>query len=279
GTASQPESAPAVSQAAESSPSSSPSADEPPQPTTAPVRPESELDRPEAHQSGAASPSTQPQSPASAPIASPGQGVVEQLRRWLGIKKEETSEKREPDDKEAAAWLAYSDNVRGGAGFIPWTAFQHPQLGAVEIGGFAPFFRTTPPEAELPPLIDRHLAFVLDLAGRFPAIEFMETKVKALAPGVFEIETLLVNSGYFPSATAMGVQNRRVRPAVVTLDLPLARIIGGERVQKIWQLVGSGGRKKFRWVVRGTAGESINVKVISEKLGDFSLAIAMPEGE
>jgi hypothetical protein len=249
-------------------------------------RPESEIADESAPQTGTTAES-QPQASIAVnvpsvkeKVAAAGGVVLEKIKDWLGGgKKEEPAEKREPDDKEAAAWLMYSDKVRSGAGFIPWTPFEHPQLGAVEIGGFAPFFRTTPPESDLPRLTDRHLAFVLDLADRFPVIDFCETKVKPLAPGVYEIETLLVNSGYFPSATAMGLQNRRVRPAVVTLDLPLDRILGGERVQKVWSLAGSGGRKKFRWVIRGTAGESLNAKVTSEKLGDFNVRVVLPGAE
>ncbi|MGD2111085.1 MAG: M14 family metallopeptidase, partial [Phycisphaerae bacterium] len=50
-------------------------------------------------------------------------------------------QKRSDADNEEAAWLKYSHEQRGGAGFVPWTPFAHPQLGDVEIGGFAPFFR------------------------------------------------------------------------------------------------------------------------------------------
>lgn len=69
----------------------------------------------------------------------------------------------------------------------------------------------------------------------------------------------------------MAVQNRRVRPLVVTLDVTADRILGGQKVDKVWSLAGSGGRKKFRWVVRGDAGDVVNVKVTSEKLGDSTL--------
>ncbi len=222
--------------------------------------------------------------PTSAPATEPvtleqvEEGLAQLIAHERGADKQDKNDdedKPDPDDKDAAAWLVYSDKLRSGEGFMAWTPFEHPQLGPVEIGGFVPFFRTTPPERELPALIDQHFKFLLDVATRFPSIGFEQTRVTSLGPGVFEIETLLVNSGYFPTATAMGVQNRRVRPVVVTLDLPLDRIMGGERVTKVWSLPGSGGRQKFRWVVLGTIGERVKINLTSEKLGDFPLDVVL----
>ena len=44
-------------------------------------------------------------------------------------------------DPKQKALLAFSDKDLQGAGFVAWTPFKHPQLGDVEIGGFAPYAR------------------------------------------------------------------------------------------------------------------------------------------
>ncbi len=187
-----------------------------------------------------------------------------------GGKKEEG-----PADKDAAAWLKYSDEKRDGAGFVPWTSFPHPQLGAVEIGGFVPFFRTTPPAEMIEEISEKQLAFVLDLGGRFPNLAIVAPKVTALSDTVYQIETALVNDGYFPSGLGIAKENRRVRPAVVMLDVPLDRILGGTRVERIWSVPGSGGRNKLRWVVRGAAGSTVTIRLISEKYGNQQVDVTL----
>ena len=189
--------------------------------------------------------------------------------------KKDAEEKKGPADKEAVAWLKYSDEKRDGAGFIPWTPFDHPQLGTVEIGGFVPFFRTTPPADQLEDIAEKQLAFVLDLAGRFPKVSLADPKVTRLSDTVYEIETALINEGYFPSGLAIAEDNRRVRPVVVTVDLPLERILGGGRVERIWSVPGSGGCHKLRWVVLGQPDSSVTINVTSEKYGDTRLDVTL----
>lgn len=174
-------------------------------------------------------------------------------------------EKVDPADKEAAAWLTYSDSLGERGGFIPWTPYEHPTLGRIEIGGFVPLFQTTPPVAELDGIADRQAAFVLELGTRLPKPAVSPLKVTPLSDRVFEIETAIVNDGYFPTALAMGRQNRRVRPIVVTLELPLERILAGERVARVWSVPGSGGREKLRWIVTGEAGETVAITFTSER--------------
>lgn len=176
---------------------------------------------------------------------------------------------------EDIAWLKYSDKRRAGAGFIAWSAFDHPQLGAVEIGGFAPFFRTTPPADALDGLAEKQFKFVAYLGERFPNPEVAPVEVTRLSATVYEIRTALVNDGYFPTGLGVATLNRRVRPIVVTLDLPLERIVGGDRVTKIWSVPGSGGRHTLRWVVRGEADSVVTVKVTSEKYGDRSIDVTL----
>ncbi|KAB2948594.1 MAG: hypothetical protein KJ057_02505 [Phycisphaerae bacterium] len=174
-------------------------------------------------------------------------------------------EKVEPADKEAAAWLTYSDSLGDHGGFVPWAPFEHPTLGGVEIGGFVPLFLTTPPVAELDGIADRQAAFVFDLGTRLPKPTVQPLKITPLSDRVFEIETAIVNDGYFPTAMAMGRQNRRVRPIVVTIELPLERILAGERVVRVWSVAGSGGREKLRWIVTGEAGEAVAITFTSER--------------
>ncbi|MCH7719725.1 MAG: hypothetical protein IH988_01875, partial [Planctomycetes bacterium] len=86
--------------------------------------------------------------------------------------------------KENRAWLKYSDEQRDGDGFVDWQPFTHPTLGEVEIGGFVPFFRNTPPVDQLGDIVEKQWSFLGELAGRLPRIEFGEVEVEALSPTV-----------------------------------------------------------------------------------------------
>ncbi len=181
----------------------------------------------------------------------------------------------EPADKEAAEWLKVSDGLDG-RGFVDWAPFEHPQLGPVEIGGFVPYFQTTPPAEELDAIADKQLEFVLDLAGRFPSVSWQPAKVAALSAGVFEIETALINDGYFPTALAIARDNRRVRPYVITIDVPRERVLGGDPMERAWSIPGSGGRQMLRWVITGQAGETVTIKAVAEKYGETTQSITLP---
>ena len=58
---------------------------------------------------------------------------------------------------------------------MDWTPATHPQLGNVEVGGFAPNARVNPPASALPEILDAHADFALWLAGQLPEVEVVET--------------------------------------------------------------------------------------------------------
>ncbi len=181
--------------------------------------------------------------------------------------------------KEEGAWLAYSDEQRDGEGFVEWTPFDHPQLGPVEIGGWAPYFRTNPPADEVPAIAEKQVEFVLDLVGRMPNVTLSAPEVTRLAPGLYEIETALVNDGYLPAGTAMAVRNRRARPYVVRLSAANEDIVAGQRVNKVWSVPGSGGRSEFRWIVRAPDGSDFVIEVYSAKYGSFEQSVRLEGGD
>ncbi len=172
-------------------------------------------------------------------------------------------------------WLQYSDEKREGEGFVEWTDFDHPQLGRVQIGGFAPYFRTNPPAEELDALAGKQADFILDLLDRMPKVSLTEPTVKRLAAGLYEVKAALVNDGFLPAGTRMAVRNRRARPFVVRLDLPVENVLSGQAVSKIWSVGGSGGRNDFRWIVRAPDGSTLKITLFSEKYGESSTTVAL----
>ncbi|HEY3384354.1 MAG TPA: M14 family metallopeptidase [Vicinamibacterales bacterium] len=149
-------------------------------------------------------------------------------------------------DPTQKAVLAFSDKELQGKGFIKWTAFKHPQLGEVEIGGMAPFTDTTPPAPMVKTLLDGQVPWVLELAKKLPRLKILKSDVQAKGAGVYAVKLWIENSGYLPFPTAMGRKNLHTPPAVVTLSpkdvtflsgrtrTPIAEIDGGRSVKLEW---------------------------------------------
>lgn len=185
-----------------------------------------------------------------------------------------------PRDESEARRLTYSDDVLDGDGFIPWTPYDHPTLGEVEIGGFAPYLTTTPPPREIPALARNQAAFVVELAGLAPRVSLQDLSIERLGTSLWEIKAAVVNEGVLPTSTAMGARSRGARPVVVRLGTALEKVAAGQRVAKVWKIPGSGGRHDLRWLVTGDAGDTIDVTLYSERLGEevTSLVLADDKG-
>ncbi len=176
-----------------------------------------------------------------------------------------------PASAEDAAWLTYSDRDREGAGFVEWQPFDHPTLGAVEIGGFVPGFRTNPPTGELDDLADKQTEFALALLQRHPKLVLQGPEVSQLGAGLYEIRFGITNEGYLPAATAMARKARSIPPTVVRVSTPIEQIVAGERVSRAWGIDGSGGRITHRWIIRAGADETVTINVVNAQLGDQSI--------
>lgn len=96
--------------------------------------------------------------------------------------------------------LKWSDEKLGGKGYEDWRPFNHPQLGAVEIGGWDAHhaFRNPPVEfleAEIGPLAD----WTIWHAGTGPCLEFRNVEVTSIGDGLTKIRFAAINSGWLPT--------------------------------------------------------------------------------
>jgi hypothetical protein len=176
---------------------------------------------------------------------------------------------------EERAWLTYSDSL-GGAGFVPWRAFEHPTLGAVEIGGFVPGFQMNPPAAELDALADKQLAFVVALLERRANVAVRGPQVRRLTDGLYEVRLALVNEGRLPTTTAMGARARPVLPTVVRLELAPENVLAGALVEQVWRLA-AGARHEQVWTLRVPAGTPLEIALLDDRYGDRSITFTADE--
>ncbi len=160
--------------------------------------------------------------------------------------------------------------------FVDWTPFSHPDLGAVEIGGFRPHAVVNPPAEDLPELGRAHGAFAVRLAGMLPRVRIVGTDVTNHGGGVFTVSVEIENTGYFPTALRHGVVSRSVQPTVVQIQVPPDAVLtGDDKTSRVQRLEGSGGREEVTWVISARAGTSVEIRVRSQKGGTATATVTL----
>ena len=122
---------------------------------------------------------------------------------WNGGIMRDENEDGERDQLDALIW---DDRENGGANFRAWTPAEHPEFGAVEIGGFHPkFFSQNGPPNVLERWASRQALFNLEMAYALPELEWQDVRVRrAQQHGsdstTYEVRVRWRNSGGLPTA-------------------------------------------------------------------------------
>ncbi len=182
----------------------------------------------------------------------------------------------------------FNQETLGGAYFSEWTPYEHPQLGAVEIGGWhAKFWGQNPPSEFLEEECRQQIPWILYLLEQSPMLELAPPAIRPLGEDRWEVTVTVRNTGLLPtSITDRGTVGRRlpdgrvvqqvVRPPWVRLQHPGLEVVEGSERVVLDHLAGSNPYLKatterertVRWVVRGAAGErAVRVTAGSEKAG------------
>ena len=178
--------------------------------------------------------------------------------------------------------LKWNDEHRAGKGdFKNWTAFKHPTLGDVEIGGFNPkFYAQNPPPDMLEVWARNEAMFNLYLAQQLPQVRIVSAAVKPAADGVHDVHLTVINDGAMPTALEIARRVKMVRPDTCTITLAkgqeLVQPPAGQPRQRAaieidWLKPGE--TKSVSWRVRG-AGE-VTVTVGSTRGGTDSRPLAL----
>ncbi|MBI1853679.1 MAG: hypothetical protein HYR85_25355 [Planctomycetes bacterium] len=189
--------------------------------------------------------------------------------------KESSGKKWSEADADEGKWLEWNDRESAGA-FVPWHPFKHPKLGDVEIGGWKPGAKLNPPAAAIPALAEKETAFVRWIAAQLPELRIAKLDAKPRGSGVYEIEAVIENGGYFPTALAQGVRDRQARRVLVNVGLDGQTLLEGDARRLIDTIAGAGGRETVRFVVLGKPGSKITVSAEHPKAGVVSKTIDLP---
>jgi hypothetical protein len=179
----------------------------------------------------------------------------------------------EPKPSDDALRLEWIDAQSEGARFLPWKNFEHPELGPVEIGGFAPFARSEPPLADWATIAQKELDFLLTLGADLPRIAITDFSAKRLSPGLVEVEAVLLNDALLPVANKAAQRAQSARPLRVRLVLPAGAKLAGGAQQTLVRDLGGKSRKELRWLVLCDQPERIQLTVDSDNAGAASAIV------
>lgn len=176
-----------------------------------------------------------------------------------GEMKKGEKEKGDNADLKLIKWYeaaGITDPVR------PWKRFEHPDFPdkEVEIGGLRPFISSNPPAESLASVAKPFENFLTVLAAQLPSLSLANQKVEKLGANVYRVSVDVVNDGFLPTNSALGVKTRWVRNVRVTLDAGKSTISSGMTKQILDPIKGSGGFKTLSWVVVGKGSVSIHAE-------------------
>ncbi|MFC2166625.1 M14 family metallopeptidase [Acidobacteriota bacterium] len=172
--------------------------------------------------------------------------------------------------------LDWSDSSLMGNGFIDWTPYPHPSLGDVDIGGFIPYIKVTPPTAELKKTIDFHSNHYIQLMGKLPHLEIKDTQVVALDEDIFQVTVYLSNSGWFPTSTAQGRRSQAAWPIRVELKTTENQsVFSGRTIVNIPFIGGSGDTQKVEWTIQGKNGSKVTISAKSPRLNPVQTTVVL----
>ena len=187
--------------------------------------------------------------------------------------KEDTTDEEQED--EALKYVQWIDRELDGEGCMPWTPFQHPQLGEVEIGGIDyKYVVQNPPIKFLKQELEKHTRFMLRQVKTLPRVQFDDIRIENLASDVYKVDIVLGNHGYLSTYILKeALKFKSLKPLTVTLEG--AEIIEGKAKQDIGHLEGFSGiggynsglgasthhkepcQKRLTWIIRAEKGATL----------------------
>lgn len=194
------------------------------------------------------------------------------------------------------AMLKALDDELDGQGYKEWVAFEHPQLGEVELGGWDyQFAWQNPPGPWLEGVTSTNARFVLRAMATAPRLEIQKPTVEALGGDLVKVSVIVQNTGFLP--TYVSEQGKRTginKPVKTSIAIAEgAELVMGHREQDLGHLDGRANqyeapsfytayplqsRAIAEWVVRQPGG-TVTVEASCTKAGSTSLEIVLDESK
>lgn len=218
--------------------------------------------------------------------------------KWAGVQiKDPARFFMEPKEHVVSALLNKASND---GELLLWEKFDHPQLGAVEIGGID-YLRTirNPPLSHLPTECEHTFSILDKIRMSLPKVQ-MDTTLERIATDVFRIKVMFENQGYLSTAGLQRALDLKLtKETHVRLHCgPEISIVSGAPIVDApaldgwgqWQSQSAknllypglpirGNRQVFEWVVMGTGTVEIHWTCSRAGSGVEKISVGVDEGE
>lgn len=160
-----------------------------------------------------------------------------------------------------------------GEGIVPWRRFDHPQYGAIEIGGVKKAWTRTAPSFMIEDMCHRNMAFTLFHLYHTPSLSVDTVIVRPASGGMREVTAIVSNARVIPTRTAHDVKNRITPPDVVSIAG--GEVLAGGVLENRWlgtmkeqrvapsrlriESVPGMGSVAVRWLVNGSGPYTVSV--------------------
>lgn len=195
---------------------------------------------------------------------SPQEAAGCEKRKYDGTRGVNNTKKQEEESLKVLAW---NDEHKLDA-FIPWTSFQHPQLGEVEIGGWkSKYIMQNPPPQFLPELCETNMRFTNMQAKAMAFLAIRKLKVCKVSEGIYRISAGIVNGGFLTTAsTALAARERIAKPVEAVISGEGLSMVQGKAKIVLGHLPGRG-EKKAEWLIQAPAGTEVTITANGERAG------------
>ncbi len=190
--------------------------------------------------------------------------------------------------------IRWSDTALDGLAHAGWQPYDHPQLGKVDIGGWDRFHAlSNPPPKFLERELKRFPQWLIWQALISPKLELVHAGAESEGGGNYKVTLVVQNTGWLPSYVSKRALERKVvRGLIAEIALPDgATLVHGKRRVDAGQLEGKAykhtgvsfwpdlnvtdDRVKVEWVVKGRAGDSVDIVARHERSGTLRVAVQL----
>ncbi|MFM8957103.1 MAG: M14 family metallopeptidase, partial [Actinomycetota bacterium] len=200
-----------------------------------------------------------------------------------------------PTPAQDLAVCKWSDTHAPGS-YVAWYPYTHPQLGAIELGGFnALYIWTNAPASCLKDEVAPHAEVAIFQAMAAPRLEIKLADATSLGGDVWRVRVGVANTGWLPTTVSQHARSKNiVLPATVEIAHAssasgVVTLVEGEARVRIGQLDGrskhllDGGamsdgtpdRHLHTWLVRATSGTTFTITVSHQRAGTVSTTVTL----
>jgi hypothetical protein len=125
--------------------------------------------------------------------------------------------------------MQFNDHVAQGELYKPWTAFNHPLYGEIEIGGWTKMSSRLPHPFMLQDLVHRNASAVIFSATQTPEIKVELMDKEKIGKNLYQVRIRLVNDNAIPSQTYQSMKNKSHRKDILKVTgSSISVVAGGE---------------------------------------------------